>query len=156
MTRVIAGLLRGAAAGAAGTTALNVTGYLDMVYRARPASHTPEATVEALSQAVHVTVPGDAAQKENRIAALGALSGIAAGLGMGALLGAARSLGWRPAPAVIYAVATIGAMIGTNGLMTVLRVTDPRAWSRTDWIADLVPHLAYAGVTTAVVTGLDP
>ena len=38
-------MLRGAAAGAAGTTALNVVTYLDMAVRGRPASSTPERTV---------------------------------------------------------------------------------------------------------------
>jgi hypothetical protein len=156
MGRMPGGLLRGAAAGAAGTTALDTVGYLDMLYRARAASRTPEATVEALSHAVGVEVPGDGAEKENRTAALGALTGIAAGVGMGALLGLARSAGWRPATAVTFSAAAIGALIGTNGPMTVLKVTDPRTWSRTDWIADLVPHLAYAAVTTSVVERLDP
>jgi hypothetical protein len=35
------GVLRGAAAGAAGTTALNAVTYLDMVVRGRPASDAP-------------------------------------------------------------------------------------------------------------------
>ena len=39
-------ILRGAAAGAAGTTALNVVTYLDMAIRGRPASDTPERSVE--------------------------------------------------------------------------------------------------------------
>ena len=155
MGRISGGLLRGAAAGAAGTTALNAVGYLDMVYRARAASHTPEATIEALSHAVGVEVPGEGADKENRTAALGALTGIAAGVGMGALLGLARSAGWRPSTAVTYSAAAIGALIGTNAPMTVLKVTDPRTWSRTDWISDIVPHLAYAAVTAAVVERLD-
>jgi hypothetical protein len=75
---------------------------------------------------------------------------------MGALLGLARSAGWRPATALTYSAAAIGALIGTNAPMTALKVTDPRTWSRTDWIADIVPHLAYAAVTAAVVERLDP
>jgi hypothetical protein len=33
--------------------------------------------------------------------------------------------------------------------MTLLRVTDPRTWSAEDWLADLLPHLAYAAAATA-------
>jgi len=53
------GLLRGAAAGAAGTTALNAVTYLDMVLRGRGTSSTPEDTVEKLSDKTHLPVPGD-------------------------------------------------------------------------------------------------
>jgi hypothetical protein len=28
-----------------------------------------------------------------------------------------------------------------------LGISDPRTWSRTDWISDVVPHLAYGAVT---------
>jgi hypothetical protein len=41
MRGLLAGMLLGAAAGAAGTTMLNTVTYLDMVARARPASTTP-------------------------------------------------------------------------------------------------------------------
>jgi hypothetical protein len=156
MGRVLGGLLKGAAAGAAGATALDTVSYLDMVLRGRAASTTPQATVEALSAAVHVPVPGDGEQREHRVTALGALSGIAAGVGMGALLGVARAAGFRPGAAATYAAAGVLALIGTNGPMTVLKVTDPRTWSRTDWVADIVPHLAYAGVATAVLDRLEP
>ena len=156
MGRMPGGLLRGAAAGAAGTTALNAVGYLDIVYRARAASDTPQVTVEALAHTLGVEIPGEGADKENRTAGLGALTGIAAGVGMGALLGLARASGWRPGSALTCGVAAIGALIGTNAPMTVLKVTDPRTWSRADWICDLVPHLAYAAVTAAVVERLDP
>ncbi|HEV7623003.1 MAG TPA: hypothetical protein VGO26_02625 [Amnibacterium sp.] len=40
----------GSAAGADGTTALNAVAYLDMVLRARPASSTPETSVERLAE----------------------------------------------------------------------------------------------------------
>ncbi|MGW6901199.1 hypothetical protein [Streptomyces sp. NBC_01727] len=155
-TRHLRGLLAGAAAGAAGCTVLDAVGYLDMVIRGRGASTTPEVTVERLSETLHVRIPGDENARENRVEGLGPLTGVAAGVGMGALLGLALSCGWRPGNAVLTATATTGALIGTNGPMTVLRVTDPRTWSRSDWVADLVPHVAYALVTVAVVRGLEP
>ncbi|MET8330881.1 hypothetical protein [Streptomyces sp. NPDC005181] len=155
-TRHLRGLLAGAAAGAAGTTALDAVGYLDMVIRGRGESTTPEVTVERLSKTLHVPIPGAEDVRENRVKGLGPLTGMAAGVGMGALLGLALSCGWRPGNAVLAATATAGALIGTNGPMTVLRVTDPRTWSRSDWVADIVPHVAYALVTVAVVRGLEP
>ncbi|WP_327420837.1 hypothetical protein OG612_35200 [Streptomyces sp. NBC_01527] len=154
--RHLRGLLAGAAAGAAGCTVLDAVGYLDMVIRGRGASTTPEVTVARLSKTLHVRIPGDENTRENRVEGLGPLTGMAAGVGMGALLGLALSCGWRPGNAVLTATATTGALIGTNGPMTVLRVTDPRTWSRSDWVADLVPHVAYALVTVAVVRGLEP
>ena len=71
MSALIRGALRGAAAGASGTTALNTLTYLDMVARARPASTTPEATVEELSKRTGVDVPGEGQNRDNRVAGLG-------------------------------------------------------------------------------------
>jgi hypothetical protein len=152
MTR---GLLLGAAAGAAGTTALNAVTYLDMVARGRPASSTPEDTVEALSDVVHVPVPGEGDARESRVTALGALTGLVAGVGIGAVLGAARAAGWRPGVGVGSVAATLGALVGTNGPMTVLGVTDPRTWPVSSWVADIVPHVAYGAVAAAVLEALD-
>jgi hypothetical protein len=47
MNRLMLGVLHGAAAGAAGTTALNAVTYLDMLIRARPESTTPGQVVDA-------------------------------------------------------------------------------------------------------------
>jgi hypothetical protein len=148
-------VLLGAAAGAAGTTALNMLTYMDMAARGRPASSTPETTVEKLSDVTHVPIPGDEDTRENRISGLGSLTGQLAGVGIGALLGLTRSAGWRPGFVVSTAVATVGAMVGTSGPMTLLGVTDPRTWPAKSWVVDIVPHLAYGAVTTAVMQRLD-
>ncbi len=148
--------LLGAAAGAAGTTALNALTYVDMAARGRPASSTPETTVERLSEVAHVPIPGDEQTRENRVSGLGPLTGQLAGVGIGALLGLARAAGWRPAIGVSTAIATVGAMVGTSGPMTLLGVTDPRTWPATSWVVDVVPHLAYGAVTAAVFERLDP
>ena len=141
-------VLRGAAAGAAGTTALNVVAYLDMAVRGRPASTTPQRTVETLAGLAHVTVPGEGATRGNRVEGLGALTGLASGIGVGGLLGLARASGVRTGTLLT----TLIVLVSTNGPMTVLGVTDPRTWSRTDWISDVVPHLAYG---VAVTTTMD-
>ncbi len=153
-TGVVIPLLRGAAAGAAGTTALNSITYLDMALRARPASSTPQDTVEKAVDIAGVDVPGSREAKDNRTAALGALTGLATGVGVGAAYGMLRGLGFRPPVVVGGFIAASAAIIGSNAPMTVLGVTDPRTWAQADWIPDLVPHLAY-GLVTAAVYGKD-
>ena len=139
-------VLRGAAAGAAGTTALNAVTYLDMVGRGRGTSSTPEQTVEALAGKVHVQIPGDEETRSNRVQGLGPLTGLVAGIGVGVLTGLARAAGYRTRPLVGTALTTVGVLVAANGPMTVLGITDPRTWSTTDWVSDVVPHLAYAAV----------
>jgi hypothetical protein len=156
MARVWSGLLCGAAAGAAGTTTLNVITYLDIAVRGRPTSTTPERTVEAMARLFGLTIPGTGDVLANRISGLGALTGYAAGIGMGMILGLAYALGWRPGLLLATLVATAIALIGTNGPMTVLGVTDPRTWGVVGWISDLVPHFGYGVVTALVLRYLYP
>jgi hypothetical protein len=144
-------VLRGAAAGAAGTTALNAVTYLDMVVRGRSASSTPERTVERLAETAHVQIPGHGQERVNRVQALGALAGLAAGTGVGVLVGLGRAAGFRPSRPVATLLVTGGVLVGTNGPMTVLGITDPRTWSAADWISDVVPHLAYGAVVATTM-----
>lgn len=146
-------VLAGIAAGAAGTTALNTVGYLDMLVRARPSSTTPEDTVRRAEDATGVTLSSDGADSEtasNRRSGVGALLGIAAGLGTGALYGLVRPrLGEVPL-AVLGVGAGLVANVGTTGPMALAGITDPREWPASSWLADLVPHLTYGLVTAAV------
>lgn len=155
MTGLLRGALRGAAAGAAGTTALNTLTYLDMVVRARGISSTPEDTVVKLADVAGVSIPGEGEDRDNRVQGLAPLTGILAGVGMGALLGVVRAAGLRRGMLVGTTAATVLALVGTNGPMTALGITDPRSWSQSDWVADVVPHLGYGAVTAAVLRGLD-
>jgi hypothetical protein len=139
-------VIRGAAAGAAGTTALNAVTYLDMITRGRPASSTPEQTVEKLAGTAGLTIPGDEKTRQNRVEALGPMTGLVAGVGVGAVVGLVRALGYRSQPLVGTGLITAGVLAATNGPMTVLGVTDPRTWSAVDWISDVIPHLAYSAV----------
>lgn len=50
--------------------------------------------------------------------------------------------------------AALGATAGTAVPMAALGVSDPRDWSTTSWISDLVPHLTYGAVTTVVFEAL--
>lgn len=142
-------VLIGAAAGAAGTTALNAVTYLDMTLRGRPASDTPERTVQRLADLAGVEVSGEPGQRQARLSALGALAGIATGVGVGALYGLAQGLGPGSSVRSGTAVATATVLAAANGPMVLLGVTDPRSWSGRDWLADLIPHAAYGAVTAA-------
>ena len=141
------GILRGAAAGAAGTTALNAVTYLDMVLRGRESSSTPEEAVEQLP----VPVPGEGETRKNRISGLGSLSGIMTGIGVGALFGMLRRAGLRPPLPVGAVLVGAVAMASTDVSMTALRVTDPRRWTAQEWLSDIVPHLVYGAVTYATL-----
>jgi hypothetical protein len=149
-------LAAGALAGAAGTTALNTVAYLDMVWRARPASSTPETTVKKLADLTGISIPGTEDERTNRIAGMGPLMGLMAGISVGAALGLARAAGCRPGPVGTSLAATAGALVVGNGPMTALGVTDPRTWSRTDWLSDIFPHLAYGITAAAALRALDP
>lgn len=141
--------LLGAAAGAAGATALNVTSYADMLSRGRAPSTTPERTVERLLQTAGADVPGDDEQRTHRVSALGALSGLVTGVAVGGAYGLSRALGLRPSAPIGAIVATVAALAAANVPMTRLGITDPRTWSAGDWVSDIVPHLAYGIVTAA-------
>jgi hypothetical protein len=146
-------LLHGAVAGAVGTTALNATTYVDMALRGRPGSTTPEQVVERGAASVGVRVPGDGAARDARTSALGALLGMTAGVATGVALGALRAgAGGRGGT---VATAWLLAMVAGNGPMTLLRVTDPRTWTATDWAADVVPHLSYALAAAATLELLE-
>ena len=148
-------LLVGLAAGAAGTTALNVVTYLDVVVRARGASSTPEDTAAKLAEELGIEIPGDENARANRLAGLGPLIGIVAGAGVGASVGLARALGFRPPLPLAGILAGGLAMVAADAPMAVLGVSDPRTWAPADWVSDAVPHLVYGLVTTVVLATLD-
>ena len=145
---------RGLIAGAAGTVALHAVTYLDMAVRGRPASTVPEDLVDAVADAAGTEVPGRGAVRDARRRGLGELAGIANGVGLGVLSSVVRSAGVRmpfPVGAVVKGAA---AMAAADVPVAALGVSDPRGWSREDWIADAVPHLAYGAAVQAVVQGL--
>jgi hypothetical protein len=150
------GILAGAAAGAAGTAALNAVTYMDMTVRGRPASDTPERTVEKLADSAGVAVPGEGETRDHRLTGLGSLSGIATGVGVGAAFGVLRRLGLRPPTLLGAAVVALSAMAATDSSMASMGTSDPRTWSAADWLADLLPHLAYGLVTYATLQALEP
>ena len=60
-------VLKGAAAGAAGSTALNAVTYLDMAVRGRGASDTPQQTVDTLADEADLAVPGEGATRDDLV-----------------------------------------------------------------------------------------
>jgi len=145
----------GAAAGAAGTAALNATTFVDMALRGRPASETPEQTVEQMVERSPFDLPGDEQARRNRVAGLAPLLGSVAGAAGGVVAALARDAlsirGFAPTAGVTL---VIGMLVG-NAPMTLLGITLPRTWSAADWAADVVPHLAYAAVAAGVLVAAD-
>jgi hypothetical protein len=141
-------VLDAAAAGAAGSAALNAVTYLDIAIRARPPSQTAEETVRRLTDVSHIGLGPDK-QAANRRSGLGPLLGYGAAIGTAVVFAAAVRN--RPVPVPVAApLLTVGAMVAADGPLAALRVSDPRTWSHTDWIADIVPHFVYGVVTAAV------
>ena len=141
------GILGGAAAGAAGTTALAVASGIDAFVRGRPASDAPARLVGTVLDRAGVQVPGGRGERGNRLAALGPLAGAATGVTLGALVGGLRARGFRlPAP-LGGALLGAAAMAAADVPLAAAGVSDPRSWSAADWTGDALAHLAY-GVTT--------
>jgi hypothetical protein len=152
MTSLLTGFLRGTAAGAAGTTALDVATQVDMALRARPGSDAPTRTVSAIADRAGVSVPGGRSERTRRLQGLGGLAGAVTGLGVGALAGVLRAAGVR-LPALVGApLLGAGAMTASDLPMARLKITRPDRWSRADWVADAVPHLVYGMATHATLT----
>ncbi|MER7167116.1 hypothetical protein ABT336_13745 [Micromonospora sp. NPDC000207] len=137
----------GALAGAVGSVALNVVSYLDMVVRARPESSTPQASAGRLAEVAGIDL-GPQETAANRRSGLGPVLGYGLGIAAGAVF--ALFVGdRRPPRPVEVAILGGGVMTLSDGSMTALGVTRPRSWTRSDWLADLVPHLAYGLAASA-------
>jgi hypothetical protein len=148
-------LSRGLVSGAAGTTALYAATYLDMAVRGRPASDTPKQSVQRLSEVLNVPLAGDARAQDARAAGLGSVLGQSVGLSIGLILGGLRDVGWPRTRVGRVGVGWALAMTVGNGPMSVLGVTDPRTWTRSEWLADAIPHLAYAVAATAALDAFE-
>jgi hypothetical protein len=66
-----------------------------------------------------------------------------------------RAAGFRSQPLVGTLLTTAGILVAANGPMTALGITDPRTWSTTDWVSDLVPHLVYGAVVKTTMDAFD-
>ena len=146
--------LLGAAAGAVGTVALNVTTYTDMALRGRAASSVPAEIAATLAEKARIDLSaadegpeGETAQ--NRKSGLGALSGYVVGLSVGTAYGLVRPhLGDVSIPLAGLGLALV-AMAGADVPAATLGVTAPATWPVSTWVMDLGFHLPY-GLVTAV------
>jgi len=160
VNRIVAGLI----AGACGTLALNTAGYLDMLVRGRPASRLPAEVAGKIADEIGLPLDfnidadtdgddDDANDFSSRLAsrqeALGALLGYLSGMQMGVLYGMVRLI--LPRPPTWLAGVGLGslAMAAANYPATRLGLTNPQTWDSADWMADVVPHMAYGVVTAA-------
>ena len=122
-------VLRGIAAGAVGTTALDAATYADMAMRGRPSSSIPAQSVEKLAGQTGVEIPGEGETRENRVGGIGALLGIGTGISAGV---AASFLGpvVRRVPLPVAGVLIGGmAMAGSDVPLVQMGLTDPSSWS---------------------------
>lgn len=150
--------MQGVLAGAAGTVALDMASYADMLLRGRPASELPTNVVKKIATRLgfeRFAAADDPATK-SRQAALGACFGYGVGLGAGIVYALVRPrvAGWLPWPiaGVVLGAATL---VASEGSATALGATDWSTWSRTDWIADIVPRAAYGLATAWAVETID-
>jgi hypothetical protein len=146
-------LLRGAIAGAAGTIALDLTTYGDMLVRGRGASSVPAQMAGVLAgkfgiSPLAMSAEGDLAN--NRREAAGAMLGYTTGVGIGVLYGALRGAKKRGASPLAGVAVGLSAMAASDVPIAVTGVSDPATWSPTDWLSDIIPHLVYGLVTVAV------
>ena len=154
-------LLYGAVAGAAGTMALDIVTYGDMLLRGRAPSDMPAEVIRRAAAKAGISpldAPSDEidAANKNRRSALGALSGYAVGITIGALYGVASpALRTVPIP-MKGSVLGAMAMAASDVPATLLEATNPKEWGASGWIADIVPHAVYGLVTAAVMDALDP
>ena len=151
----------GAVAGAAGTFALDVTTYADIALRGRSPSNMPAEMIRRLAEKAGIeplVKPDDEADDatKNRRSALGALSGYAVGLTVGAVYGLLRPATSKMPLAVQIFVLTALVMSATDIPASALGATDPKKWGPSGWLADIIPHLGYAAVATCVFRLCEP
>lgn len=139
---------RGLLAGAAGTAAIEITTYLDMAIRDRPASSLPKETAKAIASRAGVSLD------ENRSVASGGLLGYVDGLLAGATYGILRSAFDRM-PWTVGALGLAAAtLVMSEGTATRLGTTDWTTWSAAQWAEDIVPRLVYGSVTALAMESL--
>ena len=90
IVNMFSNIFRGLCAGAAGSTALNITTYIDMLLTGRSASSTPEETVRRLAAKLHCEYFSKSDEESDaslnaRRSALGVLLGYANGIGVAVL-----------------------------------------------------------------------
>ncbi|MBD5655217.1 MAG: hypothetical protein IAI50_08535 [Candidatus Eremiobacteraeota bacterium] len=146
-------IAKGLLAGAAGTLALDLYTYLDILARARPPSEVPSTVVQKLAEKLGVEslANNDGDAPKNRRSGAGALMGYGVGLGAGVAYCAVRPAFERWLPWPLAGVLLGGAtLVASEGSATALGATDWSTWSASDWASDIIPRTLY-GLTVAYV-----
>ncbi|TGZ15519.1 hypothetical protein DV517_04920 [Streptomyces sp. S816] len=107
--------------------------------------------VEKITEKAGHPVP-ESDGRDNRLSGLGALTGIAVGVGTGAAVALLHRAGVRPPGRLGGPVTGALAMVLTDIPIAGLGISDPRTWSLADWTADALPHLAYGLVTYGLIS----
>jgi hypothetical protein len=150
---------KGLLAGAAGTIALDVATYADMALRGRSSSGGPSSLVATLASKLHLPLSsqGVGAQDQtaqNRESGLGALFGYVNGLGTGIAYSLLRPQQDEVSLPLAGVAVGLAAMAGSDAPLVALKVSDPKTWGVSGWLADLVPHLIYGFATVATYEAL--
>ncbi len=146
----------GLLAGAAGTMALDVYTYADMLAQARPSSTVPSTVVQRLAGGIGLTPLATGDEKAtNRRSGAGALMGYGVGLGSGVGYALLRPYvrDWLPWP---IAGLILGAttLVVSEGSATALGATDWSEWSAAEWAANIIPRSLFGLATAYVVERL--
>jgi hypothetical protein len=146
----------GAASGAAGTVALDITTYADMALRGRGSSDAPGTLVKKLAESFGIdALTSDDETSANRRSGVGALLGYVNGIGVGKAFGILRP-SMPGVPSLLAALAVGGAAMAISDVpMVRLGVTDPKTWGTAGWLSDIIPHVVYGIVVVATFDALD-
>ena len=144
--------LRGIIAGATGTVALDTSTYIDMAIRGRSSSNAPSKLVDTVAQKIHLPLSTQGTSSkdqsaQNRESGLGALLGYVNGVGTGVIYGMIRSRFDEIPTPLAAALVGLTAMAASDVPMVALRVSNPKTWGISGWLADTIPHLIYGIVT---------
>lgn len=146
-------LIKGAVAGLVGTATLELMTNTDIVVRARPPSQIPAEMAGRLANFAGLELGNkkQAARRTNAAGAvMGYLTGAMVGTAYGMLAGRMRTRPlWVGGPTV-----SALAMAGANLPAIAMGITKPTTWTASDWLSDLVPHLAYGFATAAAFEAL--
>jgi hypothetical protein len=151
--RIYAGLL----SGAVGTQALNIATYLDMALRGRPESPVPVKGARMVGEMAGIqALVEDGEAAESRRKGVGALMGFATGISVGGAYGVFSPMLARM-PRGSKALLVSAAAMAAGDVPSVLSgLTDPKEWSAQDWLADIVPHMAYGLATVLAFDACRP
>lgn len=152
---IVRSLVAGTIAGATATMALDISTYADMAARGRAPSDLPATVVAKLAERLGLEAGGDDDPAKNRRSAVGSLLGYANGLGVGAAYGIVRPLVRRAPPLVVALALGAATMALSDVPATRLGATDPRSWSITDWLSDIVPHAVFGATLVLAYAAFD-